>query len=384
MNDDQDDKFYFDLRKEGKIYVSKAFTFPFKNEEMRNLHIVFEDSDLVVAGEINGVLSLRQTHNEKQQVLVLLTQDDKKIKRITLQKFKRRKSGDYSTNTDDSFCFRGDELQILVSFLQSIQFIDLINKDRFQIEDLSSGIGNKAIIDSTEREILTILGTIDGDERIDFLKRIKDNLSHEDIQILLGRKEALEVFESHLVKKDWNEPDWQNFFKEQNWIFGSGLDYRIMTPFDREMNVTSVGTDNKEKAIVDFLMGFSDFTVTVEVKKPETAIFQKVKGGRSGIWSFHHDFIEAVSQVLEQKTEWHILGQKNNLYDKDGKKLLKRTRDAKAILVIGDKSEFLSLDNDREREIKQDTFELFRRDSRNIEVITYDELFERASFIVNK
>jgi len=384
MNDDQDNKFYFDLRKEGKVYVSKAFTFPFKNEEVRNLHIVFEHSDLVVAGEINGALSLRQTHNEKQQVLVLLTQDDKKIKRITLQKFKERKSGDYSADASDSFSFRGDELKRLVRFLESTQFIDLINKDRFQIEDLSSGIGNRTIIDSAEKEILAILGTSVGVERIDLLKRIRGNLSNEDIKILLRRKEALDVFENHLVNKDWTEPDWQAFFQEQNWIFGYGLDYRIMTQFDRELNVSSVGTDNKEKAIVDFLMSFTDFTVTVEVKKPETPIFEKIKGGRSGIWNFHHDFIEAISQVLEQKTEWHILGQRNNLYNKDGKKLSKRTRDAKAILVIGHKSEFLALDNEREKEIKQDTFELFRRDSRNIEIITYDELFERARFIVNK
>ena len=28
------------------------------------------------------------------------------------------------------------------------------------------------------------------------------------------------------------------------------------------------------------------------------------------------------------------------------------------------------------------TFELFRRDSRNVEIITYDELYDRARFIV--
>lgn len=32
--------------------------------------------------------------------------------------------------------------------------------------------------------------------------------------------------------------------------------------------------------------------------------------------------------------------------------------------------------------MKRKTLELFRRDSRNVEIITYDELLERASFIV--
>ena len=86
-----------------------------------------------------------------------------------------------------------------------------------------------------------------------------------------------------------------------------------MSVFDREMNLSAVGTDNKEKVIVDFLMTFSDYTVIVEIKKPDTPIFLKTKN-RSGTWTFHSDFIEAISQVLEQKAEWLILSQNNNLY----------------------------------------------------------------------
>jgi hypothetical protein len=33
--------------------------------------------------------------------------------------------------------------------------------------------------------------------------------------------------------------------------------------------------------------------------------------------------------------------------------------------------------------IKKKTFELFRRNSRTIEIVTYDELLERAKFIVS-
>ena len=36
------------------------------------------------------------------------------------------------------------------------------------------------------------------------------------------------------------------------------------------------------------------------------------------------------------------------------------------------------------KRIKKKTFELFRRDSRNIEIITYDELYERAKFIAER
>jgi len=34
--------------------------------------------------------------------------------------------------------------------------------------------------------------------------------------------------------------------------------------------------------------------------------------------------------------------------------------------------------------IKAKTFELYRRNSRNIEILTYSELYERAYYIVNQ
>jgi hypothetical protein len=375
---------FFNLRKEGKIFISKAFKFSQDaKEESRNVVMVFENSDIVLAGEINGVLTLRQSPKKKQQVAVLISQDDKKIKRLTLQRFDERKSGVVSTG-EHSFSFRGDEFSKLIAFLKAIQFIDFSNTGNFQIEDLSTNTGNKALIDSSEKNIIKILKSVNGEERINLLQKIRNDLTKKDIDILLGRKDALEIFKYHIAKEDWSEKDWQQFFNEQKWIFGYGLDYRILSQFDRDMNVSSTGTDNKEKATVDFLMTFTDFTATVEIKKPATQIFDKTKN-RSGAWGFHTDFIGAISQVLEQKAEWHILGQQNNLYNKEGnEKLEKRTRDAKAILLIGNKAEFVNLENKREKEIKQDTFELFRRGSRNIEVITYDELLERANFIVNQ
>jgi hypothetical protein len=57
--------------------------------------------------------------------------------------------------------------------------------------------------------------------------------------------------------------------------------------------------------------------------------------------------------------------------------------DSKVILLIGDLSrEESNKTNDREWAYKLRTFELFRRDSRNIEIMTYDELYERAKYII--
>jgi len=69
------------------------------------------------------------------------------------------------------------------------------------------------------------------------------------------------------------------------------------------------------------------------------------------------------------------------LYDKQGNEVKQNTYDAKIFLIFGSWDEINNC-SDKEQNIKEKTFELFRRDSRNIEIITYDELYDRASFIV--
>jgi hypothetical protein len=57
---------------------------------------------------------------------------------------------------------------------------------------------------------------------------------------------------------DWSEVQWQEFFDREQWVFGYGLDYRVMRQFDREMTVGGGGTDNKNKPVTDYLMSFTD------------------------------------------------------------------------------------------------------------------------------
>jgi hypothetical protein len=53
------------------------------------------------------------------------------------------------------------------------------------------------------------------------------------------------------------------------------------------------------------------------------------------------------------------------------------------LLIGSKKDQIYSIGNIGEQQLKLDTFELFRRNSRNIEILTYDELYERADYIVN-
>jgi hypothetical protein len=382
MNDD--DAKFFRLRKEGKTYLSKVFTQGAINPERRRLaHAVFEGTERAVMGEIEGALCLRLTGDQrKTQVTALISQDDAAIKRVTLQTFKPRVGDWYEGYDKDAFTFRANEFERLLEFLKRINFVDLSNEDRFQVEDISVASGPKIIIDATDRMLVSRIQKLGEVEREHLFRSLHLNLTSEDINLLLGRRQALEEFETQLDARTWTETDWQDFFEVQTWVFGYGLDYRIMRLFDREMVVGTAGTDNRNKPTVDFLMTVTRYTVLVEIKRPDTPIFQPRKSGRAGTWRFSVEFMDAVSQALEQKAEWLSAAQSGDHFDKSGMRRLEaRTRNAKTILVIGNRAEFAKLGNQRDEAVMNDTFELFRRDSRTLEIVTFDELFDRAKFI---
>lgn len=382
---ESEDYKYFKLRKEGKIYISKVFSFDGRTDEpIRFVRIVFENNDQVLLGEIEGAMCLRLSGNKrKTQVSAIISQDHKNIKRLTLETFKQRTGDTIEAIEKNEFTFRGDEFRRLCDFLTQINFIDLSNEDNFHIEDISEHRGPKTIIDAPDRHIIDYLKSMPKERRGDTLDQLGKSLDREDINILLGRRQSLAEFEQHILGRDWREEEWQHFFSREQWVFGYGLDYRVMRQFDREMTVGSAGTDNQNKPIIDFLETFTDYTVLVEIKTPNTPIFKSSRGGRAGTWDFSSEFIGAVSQIIEQKAKWLAFAEGRQHYDKSGSRTLSaRTRNAKSILVIGSISEFSG--NARDCNIMKDTFELFRRETRSIDIVTFDELFERAQFITKR
>uniref|UniRef100_B0SW48 Shedu protein SduA C-terminal domain-containing protein n=1 Tax=Caulobacter sp. (strain K31) TaxID=366602 RepID=B0SW48_CAUSK len=380
---DHDDHEFFKLRKDGKTYLSKVFQWSGQTaERIRHVRMVFEGSDEQHLGEIEGALCLRLTgETRKTQVTALVSQDANEIKRLTLQTFKAR-PGFTQSFVKEEFTFRGDEFERLLGFLNQIKFVDLTNEENFQIEDISKKAGPKAVIDASDRGIIDAIQGLSGNQRAGLLRNLQGSLTSDEINTLLGRKEGLAEFEQQLSSGNWSEASWQDFFEREQWVFGYGLDYRIMRHFDREMVVGGAGTDNQNKPTVDFLTTFTDYTVLVEIKKPATPIFKRRAGGRAGTWDFSSEFMSAVSQILEQKAEWLAFSQQGDHYNKDGTERLEaRTRSPKAILVIGSRAEFDPVHGVRDARVKQDTFELFRRETRSIDIITFDELVDRARFI---
>lgn len=229
-------------------------------------------------------------------------------------------------------------------------------------------------------EILSVFSEIQGENRDKILQTLKSqNLTKEDLDIISGRKDGLEKFEIHLNDYSrWKESNWQDFFKNQTWIFGYGLDYRFLQILQREAHLSGTDLDGRNSVTGDFLAGCNNFTVLIELKRPDTPLFKQTQN-RADSWKLSSELVDAVSQILSQKANWIIEGEGENFNDA-GELISQKTYDPKAILIIGNTRQFDG--NAREIKIKMKTFELFRRNLRNIEIITFDELLERARFIV--
>ena len=88
------------------------------------------------------------------------------------------------------------------------------------------------------------------------------------------------------------------------------------------------------------------------------------------------DLTDALSQIHASIEEWTLRGSSHpaNIERLKGIYTVK----PKGIIVVGSLAQ---VDGDR---TKRETFELFRKSIHGVDIITFDELFERARFIVER
>lgn len=275
----------------------------------------------------------------------------------------------------------------LKEFLRFISEIDLkgITARRLKILD------DQELDADSIRSVKTLLSKEGGADLVETLIN-EGIISSKDIVNTSFRKRGLQIFkdlkdnpeywktyaDENGIKKHSEEKVWQYFFEKNQWIFGYGLDYRYQEILQREVHLSDAELNGSNTVIGDYLLGDNFFTTFIELKKPTTPLFGN-KGNRSNSWKLSNDLIESVSQILEHKASGLIRLDKTQYIN--GEPVKQRAYDSKVILIIGDWKELDKTEATLEKEIKKKTFELFRRDSRNVEILTFDELFKRAHFI---
>jgi hypothetical protein len=372
---------FIERKETDKVYVSKRIEHIAQSGEIIPIRYVSKviNSDRIL-GEVKekGVVQLRITDSGKQEILAKVLEMSNKIYVLTLQRYSKMTGSPHKVY----FSFIGKEIKELRDFIDSVVLLQFPDDKKSRIE---------------ESDLLRLKNAFSKNPDIKLIEEIlKNKITDKDIISIGYRKNELEIFrklleESYLNgykreiiknEKIKDESAWQYFFNKNPWIFGYGLDYRFQGILQKEFQASGGEADGSNNVKGDFLLGDNKFVTFVELKKPETKIFASSKN-RSNSWRLSNDLIEATSQILEQKASGQIRLETEDLHDDSGKKIKQNSYDSKIILIIGNWSELSEAASDLEKKIKRKTFELFRRDSRNIQIITYDELYEWAKFIVN-
>ena len=229
---------------------------------------------------------------------------------------------------------------------------------------------------------------------------VQANVTSKDIIAFAYRKKQLDVFDKflntdlfeHTAQKEriGKEALWQRFFEKNTWIFGYGLGYVFLTGLDEKKleQVVQGYALNQHGKRVDAVMktrGVISNLCFVEIKTHQTKLLDdKDKAYRPGCYAPSAELVGAIAQVQGYVTDaTRSLAEKIDIKDKSGNPTGEEifNYQAKAFLVIGSLSEFMTAHGVNEEKLR--SFELFRRSIVSPEIITFDELYERARFIVD-
>ncbi len=299
----------------------------------------------IVAEEEGGAtIEYQPPYPSRNRVKLTVTflREGGEIKEVTLKKFRQYRSRGVDRWEEQSFgpgepmTFTHFTFEKLVGFLKVLTELDLANLNKRRIA-LREATG-EPIDPETLAKMQSLLGQPDGLAIIEELLR-NGSITSGDLVNIGYRKNQLEVFKSllsdpvriasycgeHGITIGQQEKAWQHFFMKNEWIFGYGLDYRFLSILQREAHIAAEDVAGRDGSIADFLLGATDFTVLVEVKKPGTRLFDE-RRNRAGSWKLSAELIDAVSQILEQKASWQVKAETSALgnFDDGGNLIAQR------------------------------------------------------------
>ena len=263
-----------------------------------------------------------------------------------------------------------ENLWKLILFLQPLCNIDIPQ-------------GSFSLISQGESEIVAALHGRNAESIKDIIKQLSSTeglfLSQADINQLLKRKEKLVEFEEALVSHKSDESWWQDFFEQNKWIFGYGLNYQILRQEQAQPHYGGTAVSGSGGQRGDYLtstVGGINFTVLVEIKAPSTPLLQGSDEIRNGAWSLSKNLTDALSQIEANIHTWEKEGSEQRHNRDRLEDVNVYTVQPKGILILG------SLDEIKIVRSKWETFQRFRKSIHGIDIITFDELYNRAKFIV--
>lgn len=382
----------------GRFYVSRRFKervdVPDQAPRVcRFGYRVFDpDSEVEFHRDGGWEVVVRETPT-RQQLKALFFEDTRLVKHLLFQRFTR----DGVPIARERFILSGDEVYGLSEFLSLIQSPDLeLAEDEYGVKVLPAGIEALLSNEASRLEIFRRYREI-------FAELVADDVESPEVIAFARRRRQLKMFDRLLTdptafaerqaelasegRAAGPEAVWQDFFEANRWIFGSGLAPQFLHAWDeRRLEQATVGSSafaaGKRPDALLRTAGALSAIVFVEIKRHDTHLTHDAVY-RPGVWRVSDELAGGVSQCQTTVDETVRATERQvQPLAPDGKPrgvpaMVCRPR---SILVVGRLNEF-TRDGQLNR-ARYENFERFRRSIDDPEIVTYDELYERARLVL--
>ncbi|MEO3750508.1 Shedu immune nuclease family protein [Streptomyces sp. B6B3] len=277
----------------------------------------------------------------------------------------------------------------VINFLQSLSEVSLpvdrfrlVSDDAAELAHTLEGVSKETVIEAVRRAV-------------------GSKLTEHDIQLLSNRRQQLERFDRLLHEDAFFESErirlgktpealWQDFFEANPWIFGYGLNLVACQPLDDQKleRITTganifTGAGKRIDAILR-TKGYISSLAFCEIKTHKKELLERKPYREPDVYQVSKEVSGGLSQIQKtvSKALLLIAHQLHSVYKSDGTPTEIQVSTVKPlqVLVVGNLAEFS--ENGAINPEKMASFELYRKSIADVEIITFDELYERAAFIV--
>lgn len=372
---------------EGKTYISP----PIQNEygEKTTIRIVtrgIDQSETYEVAKEKGEILLRTTTGGKNIITAKVFEKSNRIYVLNIQQYTAATGNPHKLG----FAFIGDEITKLFNFIRDVQTMRFGSERYQRLSD--EDIKHIELTDAQANSFFEKNPEL-------FTSIVQSQVTKQDIIAFGYRKKQLECFEKMLndpnyfewvekEKKLKKEAVWQRFFEANPWIFGYGLRYIFLSGLDDKKleQVVQGYSLNSHGKRIDAVMktkGIISNLCFVEIKTHMTKLLEDTPY-RPGCYAPTKELAGAIAQVQGStadavKSLAEKIAISDSLGNPTGETLY--NYQAKSFLVIGNLNEFIGDHGVNEDKLR--SFELLRKNTMSPEIITFDELFERAKFIVS-
>lgn len=369
-----------------KTIVSKAFN-DYNGQRLRIVSKVVDGAEGLRFAEVHGEAVLRVTPSSRYEIKATILEDDRSIQTLTIQKFSS-KTGPLER---PHLSLVGQEITTFLEFVAGARSMPLDRDGKVHVSDEAL---HQIVLNKAQAQRLF------SDHASIFLEIAQREDLKRDLVAVGYRRKQLEKFEALLTDASAFEAErkelsltakgvWQAFFEANTWIFGYGLSFQFLGSLDRrklEQVVRGFDISGHGKRTDALLktQGAVSSLCFVEIKRHDTALLTS-QPYRAGAWAPSTDLAGGVAQVQAtvQDALEHI-GRALSPTQADGAPTGERLFNIrpKAFLIVGSLTEFETATGLNEPRVR--AFELYRRHTNSPEILTFDELLNRARFIVEQ